>query len=385
MESAPKNRWLDLAAAGLIGLCLLSLMPVRRMIAGQNDFVHFYIGGLLFGTPDLHSPEANQAKQRELIGGALDNSYFIRPTFYGFFLKPLAWMPYRTAYIAFQSLSLFCFGVFLYFFTPQFPRLPVLSAMSAPLLANFINGQDVVLLVCAVTLAMVAVRRGHDVAAGLLLALCCCFKFHLLAVIPVALLLYRKWRVIAGGAIGGVVLAIITAFGGGMTAARQVISLLRNPVNSPQAEIMPNLRGLVVDFAGENLPLLLVACLLVVGLVIWLCVQTRDFECAMGYCLIGGLLTGFHSYLQDCLLVLLAAALLMPKLTAVPVRNLLLFATTPPLYVILMCGRPWSALVPLFFVAILAAAALTGAARAPCVAIPRALARGPILQTGKST
>ncbi len=385
MDSARKSEWLSLVGAGLIGLCLFSLMPVHRMAAGQNDFVHFYIGGLLFGTPDLHSPAANQAKQRELIGGVLNDSYFIRPTYYGFFLKPFAWLPYRTAYIVFQCLSLFCFGLFLYFFTPQFPRLPTLSAMSMPLIANFINGQDALLFVCLVAFAVLATRRQRDLTAGLLLVFCTGFKFHLLVLIPVAILLHRKWRVIAGAAIGGLVLANITAFGGGTAAMRQVVTLLRNPANSPEAAIMPNLRGMIFDLSGENLPVLLVACALVAGLVVWLCIQARDFESSFAYCLIGGLLIGFHSYMQDCLVVLLAAVLLLPKLPSAPVRNLILFATLPPLYIVLMCGQPWSALVPGTFAAILVAAAIVRTIGAPCAAGPPGLVPGPALRTEGST
>ena len=42
---------LHYAGALALGICLLMLMPVDRMLIGQNDFVHFYIGGTLFGIP----------------------------------------------------------------------------------------------------------------------------------------------------------------------------------------------------------------------------------------------------------------------------------------------------------------------------------------------
>src|SRR6476646_4473917 len=90
------------AGALTLGISLLLLMPVHRMLIGQNDFAHFYIGGTLFGTPGLHSPEANFALQKELVGGVLEHSYFLRPTFYGAFYKPLAALPYRAAYLIFQ-------------------------------------------------------------------------------------------------------------------------------------------------------------------------------------------------------------------------------------------------------------------------------------------
>jgi hypothetical protein len=88
------------------------------------DFAHFYIGGLLYGTPAIHSAEANQQKQIELAGVSMANSYFIRPAFYGFLLKPLRWLPYLRS------------------FAPGRHDLLILAAMTPPLIVNFVPGQD---------------------------------------------------------------------------------------------------------------------------------------------------------------------------------------------------------------------------------------------------
>ena len=88
-----RDFWLMLAVAALIGAALFAMMPVSRMLRAQNYFAHWYIGGSLFGTPDLHNQEANQVLQVKYVGGFLEYSYFIRPTFYGLLLKPHSWMP----------------------------------------------------------------------------------------------------------------------------------------------------------------------------------------------------------------------------------------------------------------------------------------------------
>ena len=49
-------------------------MPLDRMANAQNDFVHWYVGGFLYGTPDIHLQAPNHAKQAELLGSTLDYS-----------------------------------------------------------------------------------------------------------------------------------------------------------------------------------------------------------------------------------------------------------------------------------------------------------------------
>src|SRR5579863_6542945 len=131
------RRKLDLLSAALVGLLFLSLMPWSRMIAAQNDFVHFYIGGLYYGHPEIFSPEANYAKQLELIGATLDHSFFGRPAFYGFFLKPLTWLSYKQAYWVFQFASFAALILFLRLNSRRFPALLPICLMSPALFANF--------------------------------------------------------------------------------------------------------------------------------------------------------------------------------------------------------------------------------------------------------
>lgn len=196
---------LDLAAAILIGAIFLSVMPLSRMISAKNDFVHFYIGGMLYGHPEIFSPEANYAKQQELIGVTLPHSFFGRPAFYGLLLKPLSLLPYKTAYWIFQLGSLVSLGIFLRLNWRRYPSLLLLCIMSPALFANFVNGQDVLYLLLFCSLSLYAAERGWDVLAGLLLSLCA-IKAHLFLPVPLAVILWKRWRILAGGAIGAIVL-----------------------------------------------------------------------------------------------------------------------------------------------------------------------------------
>ena len=352
MASGPQT---NVIGALLIGLGILYVMPHGVMVSGRNDFVHFYIGGLLYGTPDIHSAEVNQQKQIELTGVVMSNSYFIRPTFYGFLLKPFSWLPYYPAYLVFQGISLLCLLFFLWAFAPAHNGLVTLAVMSPPLIANFVLGQDVTLLLGVLTITILLARKHADFAAGLALSLCA-IKFHLFLLLPAAVLFQRRWKIFGGGATGGLVVFMIGLGSGGLVVYKELFDLLRNPVNHPLPAIMPNLRGFVYAIAGENTPLLVTLALVTAAAVCFLAWRAESFEIAFAYCLIGGVLVNFHSYMQDCLLLLFAMALLTDRYESKSVMGLLMVAQLPFPYILLYTGPPYSILFHLLPILTLIAA-----------------------------
>lgn len=320
-----------------LSLSLLAIMGVDRMLAGSNDFAHFYIGGRLFGSPNIHSPEVNVAMQKELIGGVLKDSYFVRPTFYGVFYKPLAGLPYPTAYLVFQAVALIACFFFVRWNVRRIPGFAALALMFPPLLANFVNGQDVIFLVTLCTLSMMWVEGDRDFRAGLLLSLCA-FKPHLFVLVPLAAGFHRRWRFVAGAATGLTTLFLIGLVAGGWEAQRQLFELLRNPNNSPFAGIMPNWRS--VDPSGG--PVYLALCLATVVAVGFLAYRASSFPAAFAWCVVGGLLISFHAYMQDCLFLLFALAVLakdLPRLASLAH----VVAILPLPYFLLQWGPPFSA------------------------------------------
>ena len=339
---------LDIFAAILIGIVFLSLMPWPRMLTAQNDFVHFYIGGQLFGHPEIFSPEVNYAHQRELIGATMDHSFFGRPAFYGFFLKPLTLMPYKTAYWIFQLGSLASLFVFLRLnMRRHFPKLLVLCIMSPALAANFVNGQDVLYLLLFCSLSLVFAERHWDIAAGLVLSLCA-IKAHLFLPVPLAVILWRRWRILAGGAIGGVVLGLISLLGGGLATQLELVRQLGNPEHSPYPDLMPSLRSLT----GDHTEVFWIAAIAVLAAVIFLMRRAQSYEAAFGWALIGGLLSSYHAYIQDCLLLVLALILIHAELSKAA-NALLTIAVLPFIYIALAAGYPYSALFPAVLLACL--------------------------------
>lgn len=336
---------LDVAAAVLIGAVLISLMPWSRMLSAKNDFVHFYIGGALFGTPQIFSPAANYALQRHLIGGTMDHSFFGRPAFYGLLLKPLSALPYKTAYWIFQAGSLLSFCIFFrlnarYFNVGHLPNLTSICAMSPPLFANFFNGQDVCYVLLACSASVACMERGWEFAGGMLLSLCA-IKAHLFVLVPVAAVLWKRWRLLMGGALGGTTLILMSLPGAGWKLQLQVLKQLGNPEYSPYPDLMPSVRSLT----GDHHQLFLVASVVIFAAAAYLMSRSRSFEGAFGWALIGGLLASFHAYMQDCLLLLLALRLLQDELSK-SARIVLYIAVLPVLYVALLAGSPYSGVFP---------------------------------------
>lgn len=338
---------LDLFAAILIGVVFFSLMPLSRMLAAKNDFVHFYIGGQLFGHSEIFSQEANYAKQRELIGATLDHSFFGRPAFYGFFLKPFTLLPYMQAYWLFQLGSLLSLIVFLKLNLRRHPKLLLLVLMSPAVAANFVNGQDVLYLLLFCSLSLLFAERNWDIAAGLVLSLCA-IKAHLFLPVPIAVILWKRWRILAGGAIGGLVLGLISLLGGGLKTQLELMRQLGNPEHSPYPDLMPSLRSLT----GDHSELFWAGAILVLVAAGFLMRRAQSYEAAFGWALIGGLLASYHAYLQDCLLLLLALILIHTELSKVA-NVFLTIAVLPFIYIALAAGYPYSALFPVVLLACL--------------------------------
>src|SRR5262249_54354361 len=141
---------------------------------------------------------------------------YSRPPFYALLLKPFAWGPYLTAYASFQVLSLGCLAAFLWL-----RRNALLYAcFSLPLAANFIQGQDLCLVLLALAFALILIEKQQDFAAGAVLSLGA-IKFHLFLPLPLIFLVQRRWRILGGGLIGGSALVLLSVLAQGPGWVRQ--------------------------------------------------------------------------------------------------------------------------------------------------------------------
>ena len=226
--------------------------------------------------------------------------------------------------------------------------------ISAPVLGSFVNGQELPILIAIATLSLWLARRGHDFSAGILLALCAS-KPHLFVLVPVVLLVYRRWRYVAGAAFSFVLLNAAAAAVAGPDVILGFLRMLRQPGASPWPGIMPSVRAI----AGSNDVLYAALAGAVLLFTLAPIVRVRSFEPAFAFALIGSLLMSPHAHMQDAITFLPAAAVLLPDLASGTLRALLRLALLPFPYYLLLLGAPWSFMVPGMLFAVLIAGAFT--------------------------
>ena len=143
------------------------------------------------------------------------NEYCIHPPFEVLLFALLALFPYRYAFVIWTGFNVGLLSVLAAVLMPVIPflrRKPqawLLSFCFLPTIATLALAQDSILVLAAIVTAYALLIRNRPVAAGLMLAMGA-IKFQY--VLPLILLLgaARKWRTVAGAALGGVCLGTIS-------------------------------------------------------------------------------------------------------------------------------------------------------------------------------
>jgi hypothetical protein len=321
----------------LVGLGFLALLisaQPQRALRGQNDFIQLYAGAQLASGPDLYSRQANLDLIQKTHGFTMETVVYTRPPFYAFLLQPLGWLPYPVAY-GLYSLASF---VAMLWFCWRFAEVRWLAAMGLPLIVTLASGQDTGFVLAILGGAILLLRAGRDFAAGLLLTLLA-IKFHLFLFLPLALLVHRRWRVLAGGALGSFGLLLIR-----VDLIPEYWRVLRDPWIHYSATHMPNLHGLVTNLGGGVWLEGILIGILGIGFV-WFGLKTKQFEAVLGLSLLCGMLVSYHSGIADDV-VLYGAFVLLPMTRAMG------FAALSPIgFVCVMLGPPYSMIVPVLILA----------------------------------
>jgi len=356
-SAAPANRahppkWIlwAIALMGVVANVAQWSHKYGQISIGGNDFLAYYAGGKLTTDPGLYDPARvaqEQLKAAGMAGVALPVSRL--PVFTAF-MAPLVRLPYRTAYVVFQSFSLLAVVLAVLLWPSRGNRgaMAIACCWSVPLSAAFANGQDITfLLLCLSIVARLIDRR--PALAGAVASLCLA-KFHLFLLVPLWILAQRRWRFAAGLA-GGVLACIVASFAlQGPDWVHRYIHLILSPVESPDQAFMLNLHGICYSF---GLPL--VVELALCGVVAWLvwAVCRHAPENAWVATLAGGLLVSRHAYTQDCLILLPSLVLMLcAREKALPLRALAGILLLPVLYMPAVARYPGAVIVPLAMLAL---------------------------------
>ena len=253
------NRWVRLVQNVLL---LLTLVGVVYYFARDfkerekgTDFTDRYAAARMvregYGHQlyDFHAQEQFQIRYAGRIG-----EYYIHPPFETLLFLPICVWSVQTGYLIWCLLNV---GVLAYiaivFQRHIFKRfgwrvLLPLFLLFPPVLISFLQGQDSLLLLLVMTLAVLELRRDHDFRAGCLLS-CGLFKFNIVLTLIVLVASLRRKRFLQGFGLVSVILLLISIGVSGwafLTAyPRFLMTLSSVPLASIHPAGMANIRGLV--------------------------------------------------------------------------------------------------------------------------------------------
>lgn len=334
--------------------------------ARYHDFLNLYTGASLARDgvfAAMHSPEVQIQREREYAPQLPEVVPFVRPPFYALLLAPLAWLPFGAAFwtwLAVQAVVLA--GTWVWAFRRWGADALIFGSMYLPTALGIAHGQDCVLILLIVLGAYTLAQREQHLSSGAVLGLGL-IKFHLFLLWPLALLVQKRWRMLAGACAAVVVEALVSLALAGPTGLSRYFALLRMSDLShlnPSPELMINVRGLALNLGVDSAVLTGLLTAVVVVLTAAACWKAPLWRCVAAASA-GSLLVVPHVYGYDAGLLLVGLWLAVfesgtqrearwPRITA----TVLL---TPLPLLLGLAGAPWSAATPLALLAFLASLA----------------------------
>jgi hypothetical protein len=265
MPSAPSTntRPADIATIVLVVVIATVFYVTLGSFAHQNAYIHdflaFYTSGKMVSQGDaarLYDTKAQLEYQKILQPDNPELVPYIRPRYYAELFRPLSKHPRAEALLIWQALqALFLLAatlMVLLLFAPQYLIIAALSLV-APL--GIANGQDAGFMAFLAALSLYLFLKNRPLASGAVLGLCL-FKWHLLALVPVAMLLGRQYKLLGGFAVTSLLtLALDFALSGlsGWNAYAQLLTRTDLARLNPGVHLMPNLKGIFTNLGIPSL------------------------------------------------------------------------------------------------------------------------------------
>jgi hypothetical protein len=284
--------------------------------AQRHDFLNLYTGATLAHEGDfarLHDPDRQFAVERTLVPDLPALVPFVRPPIYAGVLSPLAMMPLKTAFWAWVAIQIAILMACWAWAARKFGSKGFMWAtVFLPTAYGIANGQDCALMLLLMIVAYELAERDRLAASGFAIGLAL-FKFHLLLLFPVLMLISRRWRMLGGYcAAAGVEIAGSFILGGKAGLIEYAKLLQRKDIErlSPSPEMMSNIHAIAANLGIHSTAVSVALAGVVVAIAVyasWNAPLWRWFAAAVA----GSLLMVPHVYGYD------AAVLLLPILLVI--------------------------------------------------------------------
>jgi Glycosyltransferase family 87 len=310
-----------LPAIALVFICLHLKYesPTNRW-----DFRAFYISGKMVANGDaakLYDLSSQAAYENRYVDSsrivAEPDSPFLNPSAVSLIFVPLSFLPVTFAYSVWTAINLLLLLATIRALQKELEieagDWPLFAALLfAPTAACLLHGQLSLLLLFFYAHAFIQMRRGNMLLAGILIGTVA-LKFQLMLAFAAILILRRAWAAVAGISCGAMLVAALSAAVSGFQQLLSYPGYIRSMVYHPHVGFissMVNIRGFIVLLSHREPSILLVAAisLLVVGFAVAL---WRDTTAGFSLAMIATVLTAYHAYLQDLVLLLLPIAVLL--------------------------------------------------------------------------
>jgi hypothetical protein len=313
----------------------------------KHDFLNLYTGASLALHGDfraMHDVGVQLQREREFVPSTDALVPFVRPSFYALLLAPLALIPFKAAFwvwLAFQSALLL--GCWAWGFRRFGAEALVFASFSLPGPLGIASGQDCVILLVLFIAAFELNDRGKPVASGAALALML-IKFHLILLWPVALVLRKRWKMLAGFCAMAAAEAIVSLALGGMEGARNYVALLRNKSLdhlSPSKELMICFQGLTENL-GIVSPVAIGAIIGAILLIFAFGVYDAPLWKMFAATAVASLLVAPHVYGYDATLLLLPFLLTIFNSRQPAAKIAATLLCTPLPFGFALAGKPYA-------------------------------------------
>lgn len=316
------------ALASMAGLNVYLLWQARTLVAhGYSDFMHFYVAGRMTRTGqgsqlfDANSQLAAQRTLSEKVRTRGEPYIYMHPPFESLLFVPFSYLPYVVAYVFWSLLSVLALWAVPLLLRPQlnaFRGIPawfwmIFVLAFFPVFAGLLQGQDDAFFVLLLTLAYLALRRGDGLRAGSWLGLGL-FRPQFVLPLMFVLLVSGEWSAVAGFALTGLCLAVLTVIVFGWPALWAYPRHLWSSEQSldPHGH-MPNLHGLLAGVLTPKLaatPVLALVILASAVLMIFTAERWHRYrqsfpDLAFSLAVVATILVSYHAFAQDLTLLLL--------------------------------------------------------------------------------
>ena len=258
-RSAPKTdkAVVTLSLIAFLGCCAGWLWLAIGSDGTGWDFTGFYLAGQV-PLSSLYDQEVFQETGRRLLAPIGIDYYppYVRPAVFAIPLRLFTFLPYWNAYWVFAALQFVFYVAAIYLLWKQF-RFPVELVVGFgffyPGMMSIVTGHDPNVEALLATVGLLLLLSKKPAAAGLVLSLAL-YKFNLVFLIPLMLLIKKQYRAFAYMAGGGIALALASALLVSPTAYLELLpNIPKYTAGYEPAKTMIGFRSLAYWLGAPNL------------------------------------------------------------------------------------------------------------------------------------